>query len=64
MMTRVQVRDTAGNVFAYHDCESTNDAIAYASPMIVEGFRVEVIPIVPGRPTIPRRSSSMRSRWA
>lgn len=47
MTTRVQVRDTAGNVFAYHDCSSTEEAIAFAATFIAEDFRVEVIPFVP-----------------
>jgi hypothetical protein len=45
-MIRVSVRDTAGNVFAFHDLTDSETAIGLASSWIEDGFRVEVIPIV------------------
>ncbi len=46
-MTRVQVRDSAGNVFAFHDCPTTDEALAFAATFVADGFHVEVVPAVP-----------------
>lgn len=53
MTTRVQVRDSASNVFAFHDCSTTEEAIAFSATFIADGFRVEIVPVVP-TPTVAR----------
>jgi hypothetical protein len=45
-MIRVSVRDTAGNVFAFHDLADSETAIGLASSWIEDGFRVEIVPVI------------------
>lgn len=45
-MIRLQVRDLAGNVFAFHDFDDNGEALGYAVVYVAEGFRVELVPLV------------------
>ncbi len=46
-MIVVRVLDSAGNVFARCDVADNDEALALVAEWVLDGFRVEVVPVVP-----------------